>query len=266
MVFFDLIEVTINPNHPQYELVSSALNILQALYNYSLQYQRPSEKGIKYPLFTKLSNLIHHSQQLHSKIQLHCPSPEISPEQQEGWDPTTNTITIAEISSQIHLISKLINFLHYSVKPWLNDPSELAKILAQANSLSSFTLSLKLAYYYYCHLPQHQTLKELKINLPLVLNETPEEQQKALLNFAWESLTDTPLSIEAFLATTEIPESLIECTTKQKYVAASQQRIYSKDTLSIEIIDVLNKTEAFLAEQREKERAQPATKKMKFCI
>lgn len=198
MLFFNLIEVTINPLHPQYELVNSALNFLQALYEYGNNTIVSTQKGIKQDLFSSFSSLVKQSHNLHHKIHLHVTEPQQTAIN-EKWDPDTSTITITTIRSQLQLISKLINLLYYSINPWFSDPTELAKILAQSSSLNYFSLTLKLASYYYHHLPQHNTLKEIQNNVSLIANELPADQLFMLTTKDWEEIADEPLSLADFL-------------------------------------------------------------------
>lgn len=245
MMFFDLIEVTINPNHPQAELVSSALNLLQVLYNYSLGSANATEKRLRTDLFSNFSQLIQKTHGLHHKIHLRFSSEEDLPVQ-EGWDNKTSSITITVISSQIQLISKLITFLYQSLQPWLNDPTELAKILAQADSLSYFKLGLKLAAYYYHHLPQHKTLKEITTNLPLIASEIPEELQKNLSCEAWLGY-DEPLSVEEFLSL----ESNVDAFSENDFFIQRRETNSSqKEPIRQEMIDIFNKLDHFLSTQK----------------
>lgn len=265
MIFFDLIEVTINPNHPQFELVSSALNLLQVLYNYSLCSNNAAEKKLGHNMFSGFYTLIQNARRLHKKTRLHFASAE-EPAVQEGWDNTTNVITITAISSQIQLISKLITFLYQSLQPWLNDPTELAKILTQTDSLSYFKLSLKLAAYYYHHLPHHKTLKEITISLPLIAKELPEDLQNILSAETWDFVPDEPLSIEAFLSLESNVDSFSE---KDFLIPRRQTNTSPRDQGPPEMIDIFNKLDNFLATQKDKDFdlfSLPAAKKPRFTL
>ena len=198
MLFFNLIEVTINPLHPQYELINSALNFLHAIYEYSNNTIDSTPKSIKQSLFSHFLSLVKQAQKLHHTIHLHVTEPQQTAIK-EKWDPETNTITITTTYSKLQLISKLINFLYYSINPWFSDPAELAKILAQSASLNYFSLTLNLASYYYQHLPKHNTLKEIQNNLPLIAEDLPLDLFFMSTTKDWEEMADEPLSLEDFL-------------------------------------------------------------------
>lgn len=264
-MFFDLIEVTINPNHPQAELVSSTLTLLQVLYNYSFGSANAAEKSLRTYLFSNFSQLIQKTHSFHPKIQLRFTTAE-DLSVQEGWDNQTSSITITAISSQIQLISKLITFLYQSLQPWLNDPLELAKILAQADSLSYFKLSLKLASYYYHHLPQHKTLREITTNLPLIVRELPEDLQKSLSLEAWNLESDAPLSVEEFLSL----ESNVDAFSENDFFIQRRETNSSqKEPVRQEMIYIFNKLDHFLSTQKSEDLEfafAPAAKRPRFTL